>query len=43
MFHEIGLPEPPDAKAMLIRNTKSLSEVECSAANLNEASPRDDL
>jgi len=43
MLREIGLTEPPDAKLLWIRNTLALSQVECSAAYLEEARGRDDL
>jgi hypothetical protein len=43
MLREIGLTEPPDAKLLWIRNTLSLSEVECSVAYLDEARSREDL
>ncbi|MFH1266073.1 MAG: lactate racemase domain-containing protein [Planctomycetota bacterium] len=39
----IGLVEPADAKLLWIRNTLELSEIECSAAYLEEARTRDDL
>jgi hypothetical protein len=39
----IGLVEPPDARLLWIRNTLDLTEVECSAAYLEEARRRDDL
>jgi len=39
----IGLVEPADAKLLWIRNTLELSEMECSAAYLEEARTRDDL
>ena len=39
----IGLAEPPDAKALWIKNTLKVSEVECSAIFLDEARQRDDL
>ncbi len=39
----IGLTEPPDAKLLWIANTLQLTEVECSAAYLDEARTRDDL
>jgi hypothetical protein len=39
----IGLAEPPGAKLLWITNTLQLSEVECSAAYLDEARTRDDL
>ena len=43
MLREIGLTEPPDARLMWIRNTLSMTEVECSAAYLDEAHERQDL
>jgi hypothetical protein len=43
MLAQIGLAEPPDAKLLWIRNTKSVAEVECSAAYLEEAKCRTDL
>jgi len=43
MLSQIGLTEPPDAKLLWIRNTLALTEVECSAAYLDEARDRDDL
>ncbi len=43
MLSQIGLAEPPDAKLLWIRNTLALTEVECSAAYLDEARDRDDL
>ena len=43
MLGQIGLTGPPDAKLMWIRNTREISEVECSAAYLSEARERDDL
>ena len=43
MLREIGLTEPPDARLLWIRNTISVSEVECSVAYLNEALNREDL
>ncbi|MBI83173.1 MAG: [Fe-S]-binding protein [Planctomycetaceae bacterium] len=43
MLGQIGLRAPADAKLMWIRNTRELSEVECSAAYLPEARERDDL
>jgi len=39
----IGLVEPSEAKILRIRNTLELSQVECSAAYLEEARRRDDL
>jgi hypothetical protein len=39
----VGLVEPPEAKLLWIRNTLSLTEVECAAAYLGEARQRDDL
>jgi hypothetical protein len=39
----IGLAEPPDAKFVWIADTLHLSEVECSAAYLDEARRRTDL
>jgi len=39
----IGLTPPADARAMWIPHTLSLTEVECSAAYLDEARGRDDL
>jgi hypothetical protein len=39
----IGLRQPPEAKLIWIANTLELSEVECSAAYLDEARRRDDL
>jgi hypothetical protein len=43
MLSQIGLTEPPDAKLLWIRNTLALTEVECSAAYLDEAHSCDDL
>ena len=43
MLAQIGLTEPPDARLLWIRNTQVLTEVECSAAYLDEARARDDL
>jgi len=43
MFRQVGLVEPPDGKLMWIRNTLTLSEVECSATYLEQARARDDL
>lgn len=43
MLAQIGLTEPADAKLLWIRNTKDLSQVECSAAYLSEAHDRNDL
>ena len=43
MLSQVGLAEPSDAKLLWIRNTLALSEVECSAAYLDEARARDDL
>ncbi len=39
----IGLTEPPEAKLLWIANTLQLTELECSAAYLDEARARDDL
>jgi len=39
----IGLTEPPQARLLWIANTLQLSEVECSAAYLDEARQRHDL
>jgi len=39
----IGLTEPPQARLLWIANTLQLSEVECSAAYLEEAQQRNDL
>ena len=39
----VGLVEPAEAKLLWIRNTLELSEMECSAAYLEEARARDDL
>lgn len=39
----IGLAEPPDARVLWIKNTLQVSELECSAAYLDEARNRDDL
>lgn len=39
----IGLPEPPEAKAVWIRNTKQLTEVAVSEAYAEEAAARPDL
>ena len=39
----IGLAEPPDAKLLWIADTLHVSEVECSAAYLEEARRRSDL
>jgi hypothetical protein len=39
----IGLAEPPDARLLWIADTLHLSEVECSAAYLDEARRRSDL
>ena len=39
----IGLTEPPDARFLWIANTLELTELECSAAYLDEARTRDDL
>jgi hypothetical protein len=39
----VGMAEPPQAKLLWIANTLQLSEVECSAAYLDEARRRDDL
>ena len=38
-----GEKKPPGAKLLWIRNTLALTEVECSAAYLNETRERDDL
>ena len=43
MLSQIGLTEPPDAKMLWIRNTMALTEVECSAAYLDEARGCDGL
>jgi hypothetical protein len=42
-FPLIGLTDPVDAKLMWIRNTLKVSELELSAAYLNQARERDDL
>jgi len=39
----IGLPDPPDARMMWVRNTLDVAEVECSAIYYEEAKSRDDL
>ena len=39
----IGLAEPPEVRLLWIADTLHLSEVECSAAYLNEAREREDL
>jgi hypothetical protein len=38
-----GLVEPPNAKVMWIKNTKELTEIECSTPYLEEAQRRNDL
>jgi hypothetical protein len=43
MFRQVSLVKPPDGKLMWIRNTLMLSEVECSAACLEQARARDNL
>ena len=43
MLPQIGLAEPPDARLLWIRNTKSTAELECSAAYLAQARERADL
>ena len=43
MLSQIGLAEAPDARLLWIRNTLALTEVECSAAYLDEARTRQDL
>ena len=42
-LQSVGLVEPPAAKILWIRNTLDLTELECSAAYLEEARRRDDL
>jgi hypothetical protein len=43
MLSQIGLTEPPRAQLLWIRNTSTLTEIECSAAYLEEARKRLDL
>ena len=43
MLGQIGLIKPQDAKLLWIRNTLDMTEVECSAAYLEEARSRNDL
>ena len=43
MLPQIGLAEPPDARLLWIRNTKSTAELECSAVYLAQARERADL
>ncbi len=43
MLSQIGLTEPRDSKLLWVRNTSTLTEVECSSAYLEEARGRDDL
>lgn len=43
MLPQIGLADPPDARLLWIRNTKSIEELECGAAYWKQAQERNDL
>ncbi|MCH2211090.1 MAG: lactate racemase domain-containing protein [Fuerstiella sp.] len=43
MLPQIGLADPPDAKLLWIKNTKSIAELECGTAYWRQAQERNDL